>query len=327
MTTSIASAPTDFDVSRAILRKATGEQPVRTEKIQPLEKSLAEHLLSETSSLQVADIGGQPFGFVTRELLLFDAAQGSREQMQWLVTFCMICNAGALFSSVVEGKTYHFTPGGIYNAMAILRDVETGSYWDVISGKCLHGPAKGKQLQRMGTLRHMLARDALIAYPSIELCSLALTEKEHEESEEEDQFRQAARPEWSARLANTLTYEDTRLPRLDMGLGVWTTRSARYYPFMTINSRDDFALDTLDGRGLLVYIDRESRIPDAIFTSATSASWYGDLLRLNNGLRVQHGTVFDTQGDIVKVERPLQLFQRWYGFSIMFRGCEIFGRS
>jgi hypothetical protein len=316
----------EFDVSRAILRKHPSDQPVQIENVLPLADALASGAVAPETSLQVAEINGQPRGFVTRELLLFDAAQGADAGQPWVATFCMICNAGALFSPRIGEQTYHFVPGGIYNAMAILRDVESDSFWNVIDGQCLHGPARGRQLQRVGTLRHMLARDAVIAFPDMLLTQLRLTDVERSESEEEDAFRRAARPEWSSRLAATLAPEDTRLPRLDMGLGVWTARSARYYPFTAINARDDFAFDVLDGRGLLIYIDRESRIPDAFYTSASAASWYGDVLKLNNGLRVQHGAVFDSMGDYVKVERPLQLFQRWYGFSTMFRGCEVFGR-
>jgi hypothetical protein len=314
-----------FDPSRAILRTSPLEPLLVVQTTQLLRESLAHGEIPEETSLQVVDIEGEAYGFITRELLLFDVARGETNGLEWIVTFCLICNSGALFSAKISDTTYHFTAGGIYNAMAILRDIETGSYWDLITGLCLHGELAGKQLRRFATLRHMRAKDALVAYPTLQLASLPISAEDKKDADEEDEFRRAARPEWSTRLANTLTYEDSRLPRLDMGLGIWTPRSARYYPIITLNATDNLTLDTLEGHNLLVYIDPESRIPDAFYTDASEAHWYGETLLLNNGMKVLHGAVFDAAGNLVRVERPLQLFQRWYGFAVMFRECEIFG--
>ena len=43
-------------------------------------------------------------------------------------------------------------------------DHQTGSYWDHITGECLHGPLKGRQLA-LAPLRHMRADQALAQFP------------------------------------------------------------------------------------------------------------------------------------------------------------------
>jgi hypothetical protein len=263
-------------------------------------------------------------GFVTREIMIHDMAQGGDETDPWLVTFCPLCNAGALFSPRVDGKILRFEVGGIYNAMAILRDQDTGSYWDHIHGAGLHGAMQGKQLERLATMRHMYARDALEAYPNIEIYRSPMDAEDEEDVVYWEKLRSPAQPEWSTRVANSVMVEDARRSRFDMGLGIWTAHTARYYPSLIINAADNIVFDTFEGRSLLIYVDPNSSSPDAFFTDAASATWLGERLRLNNRQYVEHGTLYSPEGKQIQVERPQQLFQRWYGFSTLFRGCEIY---
>jgi hypothetical protein len=166
---------------------------------------------------------------LTAELLLFDAAQNTDPQQPWRVSFCPICNSGAAFVPKVGAQTLTFSAGGIYNAMAILRDMETGSYWNHIHGTCVHGPMHGQKLERITTMRHMRPKPALTAYPDLQLALASLTPELCEIMPDEDEFRRAERPDWSARLNGTWVDQDTRLPRYDMGLGVWSKKSACYW--------------------------------------------------------------------------------------------------
>ena len=43
-------------------------------------------------------------------------------------------------------------------------DHQTGSYWDHVTGECLHGPLKGRRLE-LEPLRHMRADQALAQFP------------------------------------------------------------------------------------------------------------------------------------------------------------------
>lgn len=47
----------------------------------------------------------------------------------------------------MDGRVLHFHLAGINNQNFIMRDEETGTWWQQVSGKALHGPLKGRQLK------------------------------------------------------------------------------------------------------------------------------------------------------------------------------------
>ncbi len=51
-----------------------------------------------------------------------------------------------MWESEVEGKRLTFHLAGINNQNFIMRDEETGSWWQQVSGEAIHGPLKGKKL-------------------------------------------------------------------------------------------------------------------------------------------------------------------------------------
>jgi len=52
-----------------------------------------------------------------------------------------------VWESTVEGRVLHFHLAGINNQNFIMRDEETGSWWQQVSGKAIHGPLQGHQLK------------------------------------------------------------------------------------------------------------------------------------------------------------------------------------
>ena len=52
-----------------------------------------------------------------------------------------------MWESTVEGRELHFHLAGINNQNFIMRDEETGSWWQQVSGKAIHGPLQGRQLK------------------------------------------------------------------------------------------------------------------------------------------------------------------------------------
>lgn len=48
---------------------------------------------------------------------------------------------------MVDGKTLHFELSGINNQNFIMRDVETGSWWQQVTGEAIQGPLKGRRLE------------------------------------------------------------------------------------------------------------------------------------------------------------------------------------
>ena len=52
-----------------------------------------------------------------------------------------------MWETTVDGRVLHFHLAGINNQNFIMRDEETGSWWQQVSGKAIHGPLKGHQLK------------------------------------------------------------------------------------------------------------------------------------------------------------------------------------
>jgi hypothetical protein len=124
----------------------------------------------------------------------------------------------------------------------------------------------------------------------------------------------------------TLGAEDKRRPRMDLGLGIWWDGGTRYYPRDLIREQGQALIDRIGGRTLLVYIDPSTSTPAAMFVNAATARVDKTVIRLDNGKSgtVRDGGFVDSGGRRVAVERPQQVFTRWYGFALTFPGASIY---
>ena len=59
---------------------------------------------------------------------------------------------------------------------------------------------------------------------------------------------------------------------------------------------------------------------------ASAAKMQDSEVHLGNGAMVRDGVLFDRAGKRLAMERPHQVFSRWYGFALTFPGCEVFGQ-
>lgn len=54
-----------------------------------------------------------------------------------------------MWARTIQGKTLTFHLAGIHNQNFLMRDEETGSFWQQVTGECIAGPMKGAQLERV----------------------------------------------------------------------------------------------------------------------------------------------------------------------------------
>jgi hypothetical protein len=54
-----------------------------------------------------------------------------------------------VWETTVDGRVLHFHLAGINNQNFIMRDEETGSWWQQVSGEAIFGPLRGKHLKRV----------------------------------------------------------------------------------------------------------------------------------------------------------------------------------
>jgi hypothetical protein len=52
-----------------------------------------------------------------------------------------------VWEAAIDGRTLHFHLAGINNQNFIMRDEETGSWWQQVSGEAILGPLKGRRLK------------------------------------------------------------------------------------------------------------------------------------------------------------------------------------
>ncbi len=235
----------------------------------------------------------------------------------------------------IDGKLHHFSNVGLYDGLFVMQDDETKTLWNHITGEAMYGPLVGRNLGPVRNLLQMNVKQALALDSKMQT---AISDRIYFAGGR--QFGSAGDPpaggsrskgpnpnvEMSARFIPTLGKEDPRRPRMELGLGVWTSTTRRYYPMERIRQRGRAFMDQLDGRKVLIYIDPETYTPAAMFVNASSTKMRDNEVRLDNGSVVRSGVLFGRGGKRQTAERPQQVFTRWYGFALTFPGCEVFGQ-
>ena len=236
---------------------------------------------------------------------------------------------------------HHFDNVGLYDALFVMQDQETKTLWNHITGEALYGPLVGRTLGPMGNFLQMSVEQALVREPMI---SVAISDSPYfvngQPFGRDGPIAGARGPgargggrltlddpnaRLSAAFSDTLGTEDTRLERMEMGLGVVTEDTVRFYPMNVIRARGAL-VDTVDGRNVLIFIDQSTFTPAALFVDASSATLEDQEIHLDTGGVVRMGALFDAAGNQVDTIRPQQLFSRWYGFALTFSGPQIFGQ-
>jgi hypothetical protein len=241
----------------------------------------------------------------------------------------------------IDGQVHHFTNAGLYDGLFTLYDAESHTLWNHVTGEAEYGPLVGRTLGPPGNQLQMNVKQALELDPNTEI---AISDRVYFAGGRQfgtasragpgggggrgsGQGRGGPNPDavMNERFRGTLGKEDQRRPRMELGLGLWSTTTRRYYPLARIREHDGAFLDQLDGRTVLIYIDPESSTPAAMFVKSATAKVQKEDILLDNGAIVQSGVLLDRTGKRVPMERPLQIFTRWYGFALTFPGSEVFG--
>jgi hypothetical protein len=272
-----------------------------------------------------------PLALLTEQMAYHHIAQGTANGQDWLVSFCVVCNTATRLVPKVNAIATRFAPAGVYDGMLVMQDQATGTIWNHVTGEALYGPAVGTTIGPPGNVLQVTVKQLLASAPD---ARIAISNrvyfaggKRHGTLEGISLLRRRhGRPDPRSGLSNvfiaTLGTEDTRRPRMDLGLGIWWEGGSRYYPRDVIRQQGDALLDSLDGRTLLVYIDPSTSTPAAMFVNSTRARLDGSKVELDAGT-VRDGVLLDPRGRSVEVERPLQVFTRWYGFALTFPGTSV----
>ncbi|MFZ0547136.1 MAG: DUF3179 domain-containing (seleno)protein [Candidatus Promineifilaceae bacterium] len=296
---------------------------IKVQSYQSLQMALKQEVVSSQTHLMVFEIGDQTLSIPLRDVAFHHVAQGELNKQPWAVFFCSACNMGTAINPVINGKTHHFSATGIYNSMAIFRDAETGSFWEHATGECIQGPLQGNCLEIIPA-QFLLVEQVLENNPS----ALFTTSKKTWWTRLLDflLLRSMLTPEGDMPPPFRLSMgkQDTRLPELQLGLGVWFNDKARFYSMQSLKAHNNALIDTFNREKLVVIIDPIAQVPMAYCCNASSCRWDGDTLLLNTGECIRNGYVQTLPSVKRRIDTSHQQFVRWYAFSYMFPNCEIF---
>jgi hypothetical protein len=172
--------------------------------------------------------------------------------------------------------------------LVLLGDNETGSYWNHITGECLHGPLKGNRLETF-PIEHISVKNALNKYPNL-----------HVALSKPPLLMKVVTPIMNIGrkkgflppfFRKTMGSIDARLPEMTSGLGVIIGETEKFYTIDSIKKHNGVIQDTIEGENITVQIDGIDHLPYALLSDNS---------------------------------RPMQLFTRWYGFSLTYPNCKVF---
>jgi len=317
---------TVFDAGRAVLEDYLDGSlyPARlmVSEAQPLGDALTAGQVSADTHLLAFEYAGVLYTFPMSVVLCYNVIQGNLNGRPWMMTFCNACNTGMVFDPVVEGKMLHFRRRGSYDGLLLIWDEETNSYWQHITGECLHGSSAGKQLRMITTTRHINAGEAAAQNAQALLFTNPLTEAQQTLSGMMEKMR--AKPERvEAGILATIAQEDTRRPRFELGLGVWNMKASAFFPLVMLHTHDNAMVTEFEGWRLLIYQLEGAIAPVAAYVETERATWQQDVLRLDNGAYIHNDLYFTPDGQSHPLDRPVQLLMRWYGFALTFPGCRV----
>ena len=231
---------------------------------------------------------------------------------------------------------HHFENVGLYDGLFVMQDVESKTLWNHITGQALYGPHVGRSLGPLGNMLQLSVEQALVIDEGTQV---AISGQPYSVAGQrfgdvgpvlgarmvERYAPDNADANLSPMFTRTLGTEDSRLPRMTMGLGIVTGETGRFYPMDVIRERGAL-IDDVDGRTVLVFVDPVTFTPAALFVDAASATLEDREIHLDTGGVVRRGVLYDANGARVDAQRPQQLFSRWYGFALTFPEPEIYGQ-
>ena len=147
-----------------------------------------------------------------------------------------------MWARTVDGQQLSFHLAGIHNQNFLMRDEQTGSFWQQVSGRCVAGPLAGAQLRRIHSDELSLAQLAAEAPGATVLLG-------------DPAFAGRYEADWEQqveRLPSVVDTADTALPPRTLVAGVQVGGAARAYLPSTF-AATPLLLDELGGAPVLLW--------------------------------------------------------------------------
>jgi hypothetical protein len=153
-----------------------------------------------------------------------------------------------VWTRTVNGRTLHFYLAGINNQNFLMRDKETGTWWQQITGKAIYGPLRGAALELVLS-DELTFGEWRTEFPSGEvLAPVSKYTKEYDPNWEPD----------VAKLPVVLSFPGTELKSRDVVIGLTVDGVARAYPWETF-AKQSPVLDRVNGTPLLLVLGPDGK--------------------------------------------------------------------
>jgi hypothetical protein len=163
-----------------------------------------------------------------------------------------------VWESTVDGRQLRFRLAGINNQNFIMRDEETGSWWQQITGEAILGPLKGKKLK--GVFHDELT---FATWKGEEPAGRVLKPDERLLT-----ARKYAPANWEDRMVNvpvaTQTF-DSSLPQRELIVGIKVNGAAKAYPVRLLKEQNPI-VDKVGGQPVIVVLEKDGRSVRAFAT-------------------------------------------------------------
>jgi hypothetical protein len=153
-----------------------------------------------------------------------------------------------VWETTIDGRTLHFHLAGINNQNFIMRDEETGSWWQQVSGEAILGPLKGRRLKPV---------------PQDEI-SFALWKREQPHGRvlrpDPRVAGRYAKADWEAGIAKlpvATRISDKRLDLRELIVGIVVNGRAKAYRMIDVQQQKPI-LDMVGGVPIVVVADGQS---------------------------------------------------------------------
>jgi hypothetical protein len=148
----------------------------------------------------------------------------------------------------VNGRALHFYLAGINNQNFLMRDQETGTWWQQITGKAIYGPLRGAALELVLCDELTFGQWKTESPSGQVLAPVVKYMKEYDPNWEPD----------VAKLPVVISFPCTELKSRDVVIGLTLNGVARAYPWETF-AKQSPVLDRVSGTPLLVVLGPDNK--------------------------------------------------------------------
>jgi hypothetical protein len=149
---------------------------------------------------------------------------------------------------MVNGRALHFYLAGINNQNFLMRDEETGTWWQQITGKAIYGPLQGAALELVLSDELTFGEWRSESPAGQVLAPIAKYTKEYDPNWEPD----------VAKLPVVISFPGTELKSRDVVIGLTINGAARGYPWEAF-ARQSPVLDRVNGTPLLLVLGPDGK--------------------------------------------------------------------